>query len=342
MIAQYLPNQRSVKSFMGAHRRFNGLSPVVECLYNRTPKGGRKRVLLWAAIHGNEDLARAMLRLRGSARCSGEYSHDDPLIRAAAAGHTVIVKMLLEHNPSMIHSERWFNAAVAGAGFRGHIEILNLLLNVSAPVPKRIRDIQPDYGISSLYNNRNALDKVLHHGKEETVRILLADDRFALGPRSLDSAASGGNENLVRLCLREAPPRSAYDDTLPLCSAARFGNVAIVKLLLEESDEDPKLPERYGQTPLHCVASAPKSSAAIIKLLLARNDVEPDAKDTSKNTPLSVAARHGNLEAMRLLLDTGKVKIEVLDSDRRTPLSRGRRWVYRNGDGLASHRWRTP
>jgi hypothetical protein len=56
----------------------------------------------------------------------------------------------------MIHSERWFNAAVAGAGFRGHIEILNLLLNVSAPVPKRIRDIQPDYGISSLYNNRNA------------------------------------------------------------------------------------------------------------------------------------------------------------------------------------------
>jgi ankyrin repeat protein len=82
---------------------------------------------------------------------------------------------------------------------------------------------------------------------------------------------------------------------LPLFSAARSGNAAIVKLLLEESDKDPRRPAKYGQTPLHCAASASKVSAAIIKLHLKTKDVDPDAKDMGEVTPLSIAAKLGNL-----------------------------------------------
>jgi ankyrin repeat protein len=268
---------------------------VRECLYNTTLKHEWKKALGWAAVHGNEDLARATVRLLGSDNCHGYFTHDDPLILAVEAGHTAIVKMLLEHNPSMIHSKHWFDATVAGEGFKEHIEILNLFLNVPAPIPEKIHDIQPDHEESQLRYNRTVLDLALFHGKEEIVRILLADGRFALGPWSLESITSGNNETLVRLCLREAPPRYARDNMLPLCSAARSGNAAIVKLLLEESDKDPRRPAKYGQTPLHCAASASKVSAAIIKLHLKTKDVDPDAKDMGEAPPLPIAAKLGNL-----------------------------------------------
>lgn len=51
--------------------------------------------------------------------------------------------MLLEDDPGMIHSERWYDAAVSGAGSGEHMEFLDLLLNASAPVPETIRDIIP-------------------------------------------------------------------------------------------------------------------------------------------------------------------------------------------------------
>lgn len=106
-------------------------------------KSKRKKPLVWAAIHGNKDLARAMLRLCGNDSWHSDYthSHEDLTIWAAEAGHSAIVKMRLEDDPGMIHSDRWYDGAVNGAGSGEHMEFLDLLLNASAPVPERIRDI---------------------------------------------------------------------------------------------------------------------------------------------------------------------------------------------------------
>jgi hypothetical protein len=136
IIAHYLLTQGSIKSFMRSHWRFHNLSPVLECLYNRAPENQYKNALRWAFIPGNEELARAMLRLPGSATW---YCWDDykiPLVCAYSEGHMKLVKLSLDHNPSIIHKPNWFSEALKSAILKDHIEILRLLLNVSAPLPR--------------------------------------------------------------------------------------------------------------------------------------------------------------------------------------------------------------
>lgn len=317
MIAQYLQTQGSVKSLILAHRRFYNLLPVHECLYSLTPLHRADETLLWASKHGNADLTCAMLRLLQGNKWRRRIGGNDPLIHATEGGHAAVVKLLMDYDPGVIHTQYLFDAALGTAIKRGHMDILHFLLSVTAPPPD-LSEIQDDPGFGRLRRHRTALDFALSLGKEDIVHLLLADDRFALEYCSLGAAVCGGNETLVRLCLQKRPEKTPSGGSAGLCAAAGNGHVAILKILIDEAKEDPTHRLVLGQTPLHHAAMT--GSAEVVKALLEIPIVDPDARDDCDATPLNLAAEFGNVDAMRVLINSMLVTVDAVDSDRMTPL----------------------
>ena len=99
---------------------------------------------------------------------------------------------------------------------------------------------------------------------------------------------------------------------------ARSGYVAAFR-----KDHLPRLISQYGRTLLSFAAG--EGHEDIIKLLL--ETVDPDIKDgKSSLTPLWWAARNGHGAAVKLLLATGQVEVNLKDISGRTPLS----WATEN------------
>jgi len=105
----------------------------------------------------------------------------------------------------------------------------------------------------------------------------------------------------------------------PLIWAAKYGNFALAKLLLEQGDANPTLSDNQGLTPLTHAAKA--GQEAVVKLLLERGDVDPDSLDEDGLTPLSYAAGSGHEGVVRILLERGDVNPDSSGKYGRTPLS---------------------
>lgn len=104
----------------------------------------------------------------------------------------------------------------------------------------------------------------------------------------------------------------------PLSCAARAGNQAAVRKLLDRRDVDLNLQDRYGRTPLSYAAE--HGDEKVVNLLLDREDVDADPKDFSEWTPLSYAAQNGRENIVRTLLKRSDVRANRIDSCGRTPL----------------------
>jgi ankyrin repeat domain-containing protein 50 len=61
---------------------------------------------------------------------------------------------------------------------------------------------------------------------------------------------------------------------------------------------------------------------AVVKLLLDTGKVKVNSKDIEVRTPLSRAAENGHEAVVKLLLNTGKAEVDSKDIEKRTPLSR--------------------
>lgn len=321
MIGERIPTQAGVKAFMMSHRLINSLPQIREALYNKTREIRLNFALTWACQKKNQDLAQAMLRLGATIRCDDSDESYGPLILAVAEGNKEVVKLLLDHDPSIVH-------AIGGCGdkalkiaiSRGHHEVVKILLTHSVLDPSANQQVLDEL-MEGLYHlgHKTPINEALAGGNEEMVRILMEDGRFKLDHNSLSAASEGGNETLVMMCLQGAFQRDQYWEKCPLSCAASEGHEGIVQLLLDDGRLDPSAKDRYGRTPLHCAASGGHEN--IVRILLDREDVDPDVKDMSMVTPLSDAAKSGHTGIMRLLLGSDKVDPDTRDSMQRTPLS---------------------
>ncbi|RYP81792.1 hypothetical protein DL769_001832 [Monosporascus sp. CRB-8-3] len=103
--------------------------------------------------------------------------------------------------------------------------------------------------------------------------------------------------------------------------AMNIGHEALVKLLIVRDDVDVNI-ETSSQTPLSWAAE--RGHVAVVKLLLETGKVDMDLKDDiSGRTPLSWAAAGGHEAVVKLLLEPGKVDMDSKDGSGRTPLSWG-------------------
>jgi ankyrin repeat protein len=189
-----------------------------------------------------------------------------------------------------------------------------------------------------------ALHWAAHWNDVEAVKLLLRSganpvttNRFGASP--LSEAATSGNAELVKALLdagADAKALATPDGETVLMSAARSGNLDAVRMLLDRG-ADVNARERYkGQTALMWAAA--ERHAPVVKLLLERGadwkirsfdrETKPPRLSAASSispiprggfTALMFAAREGDLESARIMLDAG-VDINLGDVDSATPL----------------------
>jgi len=113
-------------------------------------------------------------------------------------------------------------------------------------------------------------------------------------------------------------PLSMTDLSSDLAEAAQNGDVAALKLLLDQQRDAVNLPDARGYTPLHYVAYGGHLDAVRFLLDIGA-DVTAVSLDPLRNTPLHAAASSGHAEVVRLLLAAG-AQLEALQTGDWTPL----------------------
>jgi ankyrin repeat protein len=189
-----------------------------------------------------------------------------------------------------------------------------------------------------------ALQWAAHWDDLESVKLLLragANAKLAnrYGVTPLSEAAAAGNAAMIEALLAagaDAKGLTTADGETVLMTAARSGNAESVRVLLDHG-ADINAKENYrGQTALMWAAA--ERHPSVVKLLLDRGadwKVRSLARDTSMPklsaassvtpmargglTALHFAAREGDVETARVMLDAG-VDVNILDADGTSPL----------------------
>ncbi|KAI3540543.1 hypothetical protein CSPX01_08205 [Colletotrichum filicis] len=154
-----------------------------------------------------------------------------------------------------------------------------------------------------------------------------------------------GQLAIVRKLLKKfrVDPAYAQDSSgnKPFANAAKYGHVDVVKFLLKYRRVDPDTQisalgiqggiNQYGfyyyVLPEHAASQTPISLAAehghldVVNVLLESGKVRSDSRDDHGRTPLSYAAEYGHLDVVNVLLESGKVRSDSRDDHGRTPLS---------------------
>ena len=110
---------------------------------------------------------------------------------------------------------------------------------------------------------------------------------------------------------------ASNDTRLPLHNACQVGHFEIVKLILSSTEaitdngsqsqfKQIDLGDNGGETPLALAVNI--GSTKIVKMLLENHNANPSIADSSHTYPLHNAAKSGNVEILRLLLQVSFFK----------------------------------
>jgi len=109
-----------------------------------------------------------------------------------------------------------------------------------------------------------------------------------------------------------------FNRTTPLHSAAYYGDLEMVRVLLEYG-VDVNTRNRGGFTPLNYASRGGHRNDARVARLLIAHGADPNIPEQNGCTPLHRASMNGRIEIVRLLIEYG-TNVEVKDDKGRTPL----------------------
>ncbi|KAF6219053.1 hypothetical protein HO133_005597 [Letharia lupina] len=98
------------------------------------PTDEKKTVLSWAAAEGSEESIGLLLKQPSIEVDVADKSGQTPLLRAADAGHTKCVRILLDKGANLKHADNEGRTALALAAIKGHKVVAKLLLKNSAEI----------------------------------------------------------------------------------------------------------------------------------------------------------------------------------------------------------------
>ncbi|KAG2444345.1 hypothetical protein HXX76_001101 [Chlamydomonas incerta] len=224
---------------------------------------------LQQASGGDVETLRSMLN-QGMSPNAADYDGRTGLMLAAAAGHEEVVRLLLDHGSKADQQDRFGNSAMFEAVKAGHDKVIDLLLGYGATIGM---------------------------------------DGLAVAGTMCTAVFEGDLVKLQRLLKAGAPPDACdYDKRCALHIAGAEGNLAAVKLLVEEGGADPGFQDRWGNTALdeaRRVGAAPVV-AYLERLMAADSRAEADERwrRTAKRDFLSAAAT-GDTQLLARLLGGG-------------------------------------
>lgn len=347
----------------------HGHTQVVERLLaagaDPTQLGDGWSALQLAARRGHADVVALLLRHGAAAVLDhpDRYEGWTALHGAAAAGSAATIQILLEHGASVdARTARDGQTALHLAVVNRHPTVVRVLLDHGADANVRDR-----FGTTALGTARERGDELLTvfpGGAVDETSTPPTTEEFAARRQhdALRAAARGDLPALTRLLDLDAGLANAADhfgQTL-LCHAAWRGDLSMVRLLIERGvdvrREDPIYHAGYrGHREVcrllvghggvdHLVPNGEPALVALFRAVYGGESERVDAlvretpdlvhaQDANGYTPLHVAAGHGDVPLMRLLLAQAS-DLEATCRKGRTPLHRAAGQAQRDAVSL--------
>ncbi|KJZ68346.1 hypothetical protein HIM_12262 [Hirsutella minnesotensis 3608] len=254
--------------------------------------------LLEAITQDDSDLVDILLQ-HGADRNLRDKRGYTPIILAARLGRTAIMQRLLDpptlsSNLTQSDARSLLMSVIA----RGQIETLNLLLGNGFDV-----NSQDSFGTTPLHKaviqgHIGAVKALIDHGAD----VLSADKH---GNTPLLLASGYGKVQIVRRLLRaENIDLECCDISgrTPLLKAVAVGQEGVVDLLLSKSAKTTSR-DKNGDTPL--LLAAGFGDIYMVRRLLEARDIDLETRDRDGRTPLLRAACNCCDELIDLLIDSG-------------------------------------
>ncbi|KAJ7166318.1 ankyrin repeat-containing domain protein [Mycena crocata] len=242
--------------------------------------------------------------LEAGASPDGLEAHDgNPLYVAAYRGHIEIVRLLLDQGAD-INGKGYYGTALQAAAGEGHEAVAKLLTQRGA-------EITPDAETAST-SCPSPLQAASNGGYVRIVQMLLdagADVNARGGDygNALQVASFEGNVPLVDMLIKQGADMNASggDYHSALKAASYSGNVNVVRLLIEKGADVNMEGGRYF-TALH--AATDGNHIDVLRLLIEHGArLNTKGVDKSAQTALHLASERGRVEVAHLLLDKGAV-----------------------------------
>lgn len=293
--------------------------------------------LMYAIEKDHPEAAELMVQHAGNSMASvRDEDGNSPLLAAALAGHTKLVKIILEKKIFDINATNKLGAtALRCAVTANKPEIVKMLL------------AQPGIDVNKANNSGNtALHKAAAKGYTECLDLLLAAKGINIhaknsngetpmfwairelqrdcmlnlqkagakpeGPaHELAIAALMGNHNKVRnLISRGKDYHASYMVCTLLQHAATDGNADMLAALL--TSKQAKVNDLYNGMPLLYLA-ARNGHTRCVRILLSKPDIDPNiaCKPWPQRTPLTIAINRGHADCAQLLIEHPKTDIAI-------------------------------
>ncbi|XP_022091038.1 ankyrin repeat and KH domain-containing protein mask-like isoform X2 [Acanthaster planci] len=247
--------------------------------------------LMYACSGGHEDAVKVLLDHGANIEDHNENGHT-PLMEAASSGHVGIAKVLLERGAGInTHSNEFKESALTLACYKGHLEMVQFLLEAGADHEHKTDEMHTALMEASMDGHVEVARLLLDHGAQ----VNMPADSFE-SPLTL--AACGGHTKLAALLIERGANIEEVNDEgyTPLMEAAREGHEEMVALLLAQGANINAQTEETQETALTLACCG--GFLDVAKFLI---EVGADI-ELGCSTPLMEAAQEGHVELVKFLL----------------------------------------
>ena len=265
--------------------------------------------------HGRVEMAHMLLK-RGAKFDRFDEWGSTPLHQAAVHCPVEVVEDILDRGADVnVLNSRYHWTALTEACNEGRLPIVEFLLSRGARTEEWSDELR-----------KTALMRAAERGYTDVVRVMLETGKASLeaadkdGKTALYHAVDAHHLETTRYLISKGANVEVQDKggyTL-LGRSAQASQAELVRVLVEEGGANINNPQQNAWTPLHeaCFHGAESTASFLIS-----HGAKVDARDNHYCTPLHRASQSGGLGCALLLLDQGKVDIDLVTQSNWTALS---------------------
>lgn len=239
------------------------------------------------------------------------------LIPAASGGHFNLVKWLVSEQKMDVNAaDKDGITALMEASIMGHADIVDFLLANKADVNQQAESSITALWLAASEGKVDVMKKLLEAGADVTNTRLD-------GITVCMSAAAGGHTDAVALLLQQEGTdvrATDKDGSTALHNAAQIGAADTAKLLMDAVENDATYLDHVSTTGLTAMMlAAAHGSVSVVELLLDAGATSGSPHE-SNVTPLFYAAANGHSDVIDVLLGKGKAELEARHLNGGSPL----------------------
>ncbi|PAV85627.1 hypothetical protein WR25_08242 isoform C [Diploscapter pachys] len=238
-----------------------------------------------------------------------------PLHEVAAIGDQNLLKIMFKLHADANMHDKDDRTPVHVAAEKGHTSSVEVLIDkFGGSIRARTRDGSTLLHIAACSGHTSTALAFLKRG----VPLFMPNKKGALG---LHSAAAAGFNDVVKMLIAKGTSVDVRtkDNYTALHVAVMSGKASVVETLLGAGADVHVRGGELGQTALHIAASLDGPESRECAMMLLKSGGQPDVAQEDGETCLHIAARNGNKEIMKLMLNEN-ANAQIKSNSGETPL----------------------